>query len=1191
MENTYSFTDILLGIDAANARDKLSMIEAGFAVRKLLLFNKVVDVVYISDNELLLVKCDFPSIPDKEKAWLADEESPLGEIPWYFSENSHRDSPVYTLQRAKMFFSRFFPKPHYHISLLLMCNYEIINYKDMEPQWGDSEITVVHKMSDEPALFPEKANAGETPADNDTSTFSEDDFDKLLDNFIENMESEKEEKGPQSLPCPISQYLTIYEIKMYRMPSGGKASGEPEKLGDTLKVFNIRGLNVVLVHINAFYVFSRKPEGRFKFSLYNETGQLLAHEGLNVQFIPDDYGMDVCIRFSLGEDGSISWKKGKYLLEVKYEEETFTSVVFDVGIKNVKGTFLEKEKTDAEPVRPFETLERLIGLSQVKEQMARYCDLARLAQNRKKSGLHTPIPSLHAVFLGSPGTGKTTVARLYGAMLKELGLLSSGHVVREERSTLMGQNYASEQEKTLEALDKAKGGILFIDEAYSLYKPDDAKDPGRNVLETLLTAMEDDKKGDWALLLAGYTDEMAGLMSFNSGFSSRIPLQNRYHFEDYTVDELMAIADSYCAINNYILTEEARKALRNKVMHDYERRDRTFGNGRYIASMLSNEILQSMSLRLGKIQHPTLLQLMTIEKEDIPALHLKNYKKPLKKLQEMVGLSQLKQNIESHLNMVKLCMLRNGQGIHTELPPLHMVFTGNPGTGKTTVADLIGEIYASLGLLSVGNVIRVERKDLVGACIGETEKKMSEVLMRAQGNVLFIDEAYTLYDSSPNGNDFGRRALETLLTALGREHIDMLVILAGYPEEMEEMFRSNIGLKSRIPYTFYFEDYTVDELMEIAKGVAAKMNYSFTPAALKALRILVDEKMTHRDASWGNARFITRLIGTRIIPAMSDRLMKLPPHRLTDKKTLLTICRSDIPLSDDGVVKVIGESFDEASIRRALRKLDSMIGLVQVKQNIHNFVEVARYLHKTGRSYSDCNSLRWNFTGNTGTGKSTVAGIMGELLKAMNVLEKGHLVEVKAEELYNVSEYKADEILKSAMIRSRQGLLFIDGDAPLFCRPDSCFNSDSLRFKLSSMMIELPGAYALVIGEHESRNNLLAQSLRLTGLPEFDHTFYFEDYTERELCQILDQCLRKKKLWLSVEASSHIAVYIQGLCSRRELRYANARTMKLIADAIAEACWLRVSAAKGNIECEVLLEDVKGFVWKDMRERNRIGYK
>lgn len=1196
MENTLTFTDMLLYLAGDNVLEELLALEEQDSVRKSPLYNRLADALYITGNELLLVKYDFLSGEERQEEWLADEEYLGEEPPLYFSADSHRESPLTSLRRAREFYARFFPAPTFTIHLLLVCNYTLKNYDEMLLPWRKMGATVVHEVKDELVAFPKSPALGRHT---ETESSEEDDeFMRLLDEFINSeidagteTDEQPEEETPETSDESYSLMAGCFEtdrIELYRCASGK----EDERMKRRpLKSFDRKDLQAVEALISVNYALRDRPEGYFEILLYNDTGIVLAQNRQTGCYQLGEPGSTSQVSLQIQWDAKQTgeWKEGRYLVEIRYVNSTLSVLSFTVGHKNVEGILLGQKEKFAHVAGAFEKLERMTGLQQVKDQIKRYRARVCMAQQRESKGLKTPMPALHAAFMGSPGTGKTTVASLYGKMLKELGLLSKGHLVCEKRSTLMGQNYASEQEKTLAAIEKAKGGVLFIDEAYLLYKPEDPKDPGKNVIETLLTEMGGEKDHDWALLLAGYTEEMNAFLTANPGFDSRIPRQNRYQFADYTVDELMAIADSYCETNGYFLTAEARTALRSKVQYDYNRRDKSFGNGRYIIGLLADDILQSMSVRLSKVCNPSLVQLMTIVREDIPSVQLKDYAAPMKKLQAMVGLEHLKQNIERHLNMVRMLMLRNEQGIHTEVPPLHMVFVGNPGTGKTTVADLIGEIYASLGLLSVGNVVRVERKDLVGACEGETEQKTAEVLKRAKGNVLFIDEAYTLYGGNPN--DYGKRVIEALLSVLERDHIDMLVILAGYPEEMQQMLQANAGLKSRIPYTFHFEDYTADELLEIAKGVAARLNYRFTAAALKALRVLVNEKLTHPTPGWGNARFITRLITNTIIPAMGERLQHLPSSELADKRVLLTIRKCDIPSTDEGRLPEASDAFDEEAVKAILERLDALVGLNQVKQHIHNFVKTARHLHRTGRSYADYCSLRWNFTGHTGTGKSTVASMMGELLKAMNILDKGHLVELKAEEFCNAPEYKSDEILRSAMLRSQQGLLFIDGDASPFARPDSRFNSEELRFKLSSMMAELPGAYALVIAEHESKQNPLTQSLRSTGLPGFNHTFYFEDYTEEELFRILEQCLHKKNLCLSERAGAHLADYLHGLCSRRELDYGNARTMKLIADAIAESCWQRGGVGAEGHEGEVLWEDVRGFIWKDFPRVQKVGFK
>lgn len=1015
------------------------------------------------------------------------------------------------------------------------------------------------------------------------------------------------------LPENYMQCFRYNSFNLYRIDAGKEV--DYEALGHSQNCFNIRRLGDILLlqgmenllvktDRNAFEDYT--PE--FELRLYDETGRIIASQ-IQLAGTYENQGQSyISLMWEMGGGKKDFWGKGNYLVEVLFMDETVISAPFEVGSRDTESIYgreaiqprthiAGKKIIKSESIEnPLHELNEMIGLTGVKQKISNYCNLMRLEQQRNRKGLPAQLHPLHAAFIGNPGTGKTTVARLLGKILKDMGMLSKGHVVYEERSTLIGQFYGSEDEKTLAALKRAQGGILFIDEAYSLYKPEDPKDPGVNVLQTLLTALADESNRDWMLLLAGYPAPMKNLLNCNPGLESRIPETNRYYFDDYNMDELMQIADLYCKRKCYRLTTEARKALQMVVRRAYSLRDETFGNGRYINSLLSEEVLQNMARRVNGIPSPTVEQLMTIEKEDIPGIRQGDYKKSLAKLNRMVGLTHLKKSIGEHLNFVNMVRLRAEQGIGTALPPMHMIFTGNPGTGKTTVADFIGEIYASLGLLSRGNVVRVERSDFIDTKVGGTEQKTKAILKSAQGNVLFIDEAYALMKENRDSNDFGPRVIETLLTTLGREEVDMLVIMAGYPDEMEKLLESNPGLKSRFPYVFHFEDYTADELMEIARGVADKQGYRFSTAAAKAMKALVAREVQHKDRHFGNARFVTRLISTKIIPAMSSRLATLPPEKLRNKRVLQTIQVQDIPITENELRDIHeNHGFDERSIARSLKKLDNMVGLVQVKKAIHDFVEVSRYLAAQKLPHTgDCYAgpLKWSFTGNTGTGKSTVAGIMAELLRAMNLLDKGHLVELKAEEIYHVQDYKVDEILKNAMIRSQQGLLFIDGDAPVFKNPHSHFDSEKLRFQLTSLTAELPGNYALIIAEHESVRQPLVNALTQGGqIAEFDHTLHFEDYTADELMQILSQMLKQQKLYFSEKARESMQQYIMHLCDNRNLGYANARTMKLLARSIANLTLLRESKQTGKVITKGIVQpqDVSGFVWKDIR--HTIGFK
>lgn len=264
------------------------------------------------------------------------------------------------------------------------------------------------------------------------------------------------------------------------------------------------------------------------------------------------------------------------------------------------------------------SLDRLTGLRPVKERLATYERVVRFNKMRADNGLPTSTAPLHAMFLGSPGTGKTTVAKMMGVMLHRAGLLSRGHVVVRERATLLGQFYSSESEKTLEAIEEARGGILFIDEAYQLFQPADPKDPGKFVIETLLTALSDPGSRDWMLILAGYPDEMRRMLDMNPGFKSRIPESNVYLFPDFTEPELMEIAENYLARNSYTLADDARAALRGRLAEDCARRGKNFGNARHVMNLIQTEILPAMAVRVTSEGLTDTSSLTEIRLPDIP---------------------------------------------------------------------------------------------------------------------------------------------------------------------------------------------------------------------------------------------------------------------------------------------------------------------------------------------------------------------------------------------------------------------------------------------------------------------------------------------------------------------------------------------------------------------------------------------
>lgn len=930
----------------------------------------------------------------------------------------------------------------------------------------------------------------------------------------------------------------------------------------------------------------------YSYRLYDQTGRM-------VESPSTEYGEDLnegraLVHCGLGGFCGYFWKKGRYRVElVAFEKYTIASAQITIGDHNLEGEvdtlqMLAMLKSTAVKPQPQEEarmkLNRMIGLTGVKQKIEHLSNMASLRAKRKEQGMPVATPSLHACFVGNPGTGKTTVAEIIGQIYKEVGLLSRGHVVRVERRNLVGRYYDSELRAIEQAIDNAQGGVLFIDEAYNLYVKDDPRDPGRKVLEGLLTALSDESRRDWMLVLAGYPAEIEEMMNCNPGLKSRV--NERFFFDDYTVEELMQMADLYCQQNQYLMSNEVRRHLQSVVMRDYGARDKHFGNGRYIINLMEHTVAANMAHRICRLENPTKRQLQTIEVEDIPSIRkVKSQSRGMAGLNRMVGLTNLKRNITQHLNFVKMANMRMQLGMHTDMPPLHMIFTGNPGTGKTTVADFMGEIYASMGLLSRGDIIRVEKSDLVGEHVGETEQKVKSVLNRAKGNILFIDEAYQLC-AKDGKKDFGANVIDALLTTLSNDRVDMIVILAGYPADMERMLDMNEGLRSRFPYTFHFEDYSVEELLKIALHRASSNDYVMTPKAERLLQALIKREVLRKRSSFGNARFVTRLLASDILPRMATRLadnVKNPT-----KRQLKTIIAADIPISQDEADRIMCGGFDDEAIDVALGKLDALVGQTKVKRAIHNFVDMARYLNAQGERFVGRGLLKWNFVGNTGTGKSTVAIILADILRAMNLLDKGNIVEVRGEQIFNVSEYQCDNVLRQAMERSRYGMLFIDGDAPEFRNMGTYrMTNEELRIKLTSLTAESGGVGALVIAECTSPRQTLANSLAMNGIYDFDHTFIFDDYTAEELFEILRRRLSTYRVRFSDEAAEKMRTYIEALCTNRNLSFANARTMKLLARTIYEQVVLRESHDKTSPRRVVLLEDVKSYNWQQSR---RLGY-
>ena len=258
----------------------------------------------------------------------------------------------------------------------------------------------------------------------------------------------------------------------------------------------------------------------------------------------------------------------------------------------------------------------------------------------------------------------------------------------------------------------------------------------------------------------------------------------------------------------------------------------------------------------------------------------------LEKLDELIGLDDIKKNVKSLINYVNIRKLRQEKELPNPPLSLHMVFMGNPGTGKTTVARILGGLYRAIGVLSKGQLIEVDRSGLVAGFVGQTAIKTADVVKNALGGILFIDEAYSLAPDVGSGNDFGREAIETLLKMMEDHRDDLIIIVAGYSEQMERFIGSNPGLESRFNRYFIFEDYNSDELFEIFRIMCEKSEYILTEEATQYARGHFREIYETRDENFGNARHVRNFF-ENIVTVHSDRVSALENHTREDLTTVV----------------------------------------------------------------------------------------------------------------------------------------------------------------------------------------------------------------------------------------------------------------------------------------------------------------
>ena len=639
----------------------------------------------------------------------------------------------------------------------------------------------------------------------------------------------------------------------------------------------------------------------------------------------------------------------------------------------------------------------------------------RIDSNLDASGYRYPIP--HFVLKGNPGVGKTTVARLIGQIFYNEGILLKGSTIEAKRDDLVDQYVGGTAIKTTECVERAQEGVLFIDDAYSLIDKGDEHNYPKEAIDTLVPIMTNPDKYKFCMIMAGYPDPMDELLKMNSGLRSRFSQANILTIEDYKPDLLQHIFETNCRKDGYrfIGDEEGEEALDLELFFTnlYNQRDRAnFGNARDIVA-IAKEVKMQCSLR-----DPVSKCIIYEDYGDFQKYFIKRGVDSIEEIYAQIDSYVGMGFIKDLFKRIRYEVLDNKEnikrGIKPEPYPDHYIFAGNPGTGKTTVGKMIGELYHMLEVLGGAETKFVDASDLIGTHVGDSKNKVVEAMQDAidHNQVLYIDEAYQISDSA-----YGNEIIGAMMTKMTENADDFKVIFGMYSNKVEEFLKLNAGLARRLRVV-EFPDYTPDQLLEIFDRTIKGQKCTITDEAHEMMRLILTRKYNIRGDDFGNAGEVKKLV-------VDMRMLRLERTYSSDDpdidKYQYTI--DDIP---EDLKKSVEDMVNPKSLDDIMEELNQQIGMSDLKNIIIQKQEEIIFAEKSGGSKDSIRPGYYFFVGNPGTGKSTSAKLFGECLHQLGIVKTDNFHSCTAKDM--IAEYvgqtqgKAYELLK----KSKNSVLFID---------------------------------------------------------------------------------------------------------------------------------------------------------------------
>ncbi|KIK99652.1 hypothetical protein PAXRUDRAFT_30364 [Paxillus rubicundulus Ve08.2h10] len=763
-----------------------------------------------------------------------------------------------------------------------------------------------------------------------------------------------------------------------------------------------------------------------------------------------------------------------------------------------------------------EAIDKIMNLAGLEDVKGQILKIKAKIEMMRRQGVAVDKERLNLVLLGNPGTGKTTIARLYAEFLESIQVLPGGAFIETTGSKLSFEGVGGAQKLINDAL-KAGGGAIFIDEAYQLVNENDKT--GKTVLDFLLAEMEN-WVGSLVFVLAGYNRQMEEFFEHNPGIPNRVPYQ--LQFADYTDAELMTVLEDLVnkRYDGRMRVEDGIRGLYSRIAIKRLGRGRGtpgFGNVRALGNMFS-KICERQAERVQRaLSIGASVNDFFMTKEDLigpdPSQVIPNNAAWVE-LQNLTGISSIKDWVRNLFALVEAnyhCELEGKEPLQISL---NRAFLGSPGTGKTTVARLYGQVLADLGLLSNGEVVVKDLSDFVGASLGHSEKNTKAILDNTRGKVLVIDEACMLYNKNSGHQDpFQTTVIDTIVAEIrGVPGEDRCVLLLGYKEHMEDMFQHvnpGLGRRFAIENAFVFEDFTESQLMEIFDYKLKKQDLDATDKAKQVARDLLS-RMKARP-NFGNAHEVDDLLELSK-DRYQKRMSSVPPHR-----------RSGIVFEPEDIDPDFNRSQNASA--DITKMLEGLVGCDDVVQKLRQYQRIARRMKAKGLDIRTQIPSNFVFKGPPCTGKTTTAQKLGQVYYDMGFLASADVIECSASDLVGGEHVgHTGPKMRTVFEKAIGKVLFIDEAHRL---GQGRFAQEAMDNIVDLMATEkfMNKLVIIIAGYDNDMNKFLGVNPRLAS--HFAEEIHFQNMTPEQCLALLDKDLRKSKLVISEMTDTSSVQYVQ----------------------------------------------------------------